>query len=626
MRFSDIAILSRANSHAEPFVQALKHYGIPFKYAGPKGLYSRPEIAELISYLRILADHTDDLSMYGLLKMDLWRLTARELVDIMRSARRLKTPVMRFLEDQWSCTVGEDLSIDGEPSNLLKEIVSEEHREHLKELLQLIGKGMSMLRSGSSIGETLFEYFKESGIMKSLLSKEDDAQALFQVQNISKYFEMIKSFEDSNHGASVSDYVDYLNYSIEIGENPSTESDALEGYDAVNIMSVHRSKGLEFPVVFLVNLVSERFPTRNRGDSIPIPDALIKDHIADVDTSEEHRREERRLFYVGATRAQELLYLTAARFYGDAKRAKKPSVFLDELLNRKVVEEFGADKDSANEKSDFVVHVSTENDDIEFKQLRGLDPQTVSYSQLDTYETCPKRYKYSYIYKIPGRPSSSLAFGLSIHNSLRSFYSQLKNYQEGLQGFAKEPQLNDLLQYYDQKWITEGYDSLEHEKARKEFGQSILKDFYREQFDPQSVTVGLEVSFRYQLKDIILKGMIDRIDVLEEKNGQKIVELIDYKTGKLKSEADVRDNVQLAIYSIVAEEVFGYKVRSASLIFVEHGAKISVNIGQERKDEVKEHILHLVERIRQMDFVATPGFHCSYCDYREICEDALADI
>src|SRR5690606_29520961 len=111
-------------------------------------------------------------------------------------------------------------------------------------------------------------------------------------------------------------------------------------YDAVNILTVHSAKGLEFPVVYLANLVSDRFPSQNRRDTIPIPDGLIMESLTDLDEREEHMQEERRLFYVGATRAKEKLYLTAANFYGGAKRKKKGSVFLAELLDRDVSEEF----------------------------------------------------------------------------------------------------------------------------------------------------------------------------------------------------------------------------------------------------------------------------------------------
>ena len=104
----------------------------------------------------------------------------------------------------------------------------------------------------------------------------------------------------------------------------------LKDRNAVNILTVHSSKGLEFKIVFLVNLVSDRFPTRERNEKIPLPDGIIKETVPfDTDF---HLEEERRLFYVGMTRAKERLYFTAANYYGAGKRAKKISPFIYEAL------------------------------------------------------------------------------------------------------------------------------------------------------------------------------------------------------------------------------------------------------------------------------------------------------
>src|SRR5258708_26532415 len=107
---------------------------------------------------------------------------------------------------------------------------------------------------------------------------------------------------------------------MELGESPiATETDWSDN-NAVNILTIHSSKGLEFPVVFLVSLVTLRFPTRDRKEQIPVPEQLIKEVLPEGDYN---LQEERRLFYIGATRARDRLFLTAAQFYGDGRREIK---------------------------------------------------------------------------------------------------------------------------------------------------------------------------------------------------------------------------------------------------------------------------------------------------------------
>ncbi len=626
--FSDIAILVRAHSHTEDIVKTLRRYGIPYKFGGARGLYSRPEVQDLISYLRVVGDYTDDISIYNVLSMDLWGIQTRELIEIFRSARRMKMSVFAMFEEIWSVKIGKDLIQENSMSiisELGDQILSQQAQNSIWKLLCLIQESFQLMKDKVDITKTLFNYFKNSGYMDQLLQK-DDAETLFKIQNMGKYFELIQKYEKDNPGTNLFEYLDYLDYSINIGETPSIDADSLDEYDAVNIMTVHGSKGLEFPVVFVASLVSDRFPTRGRGNSLGIPKDLIKDIVSDVDDKTEQLREERRLFYVASTRAKELLYLTGAKLYGDAKRKKKPSVFLYEFMDSDISEFFNLnDKDRHNDINiDTLKFLDQESTiEIDIEQIPQLLPKTISYSLINDYETCPKKFKYRYILGIPTPPSSVLGFGSSVHHTLKAFYTLVETYQQSLTGFEKVPSVDDLLRIYDEKWISAGYDNKEHENLRKEFGRKKLKEYYDKFFDEKIVLLGVETAVRYHLEDVVLKGFIDRIDLLEIKEGVKHVEVIDYKTGSVKEEKDLKKNLQLLLYAVIAEESLGYKVDKASLIFIEHGVKISLDINDKLKQTGKDRVLDAVKLIRKGEFGPTPNYLCKYCEYRDICEDAL---
>ncbi len=323
-KLSDIAILVRANSHSESVIQNLRYFGIPYKIGGSRGLYFRDEIKILISFLRVLTDYKDEVSMYHLLSMAEWKLSPREFLEINRVAREDRVAVLEELEGVFGIKLGE--STDFNISNLGEKIFSTEAREGIKNFLNILDKCIRMLKENSSVGEVLYFFVQESGYLKNLVEEKENLSE-FKINNLSRYFNTIKEYEKNSPDSNIYEYVDYLNYCIEVGDSPLVDQMDLGEYDAVNILTVHGAKGLEFPVVFLINLVSDRFPSQNRKDTIPIPDALIKEALTGLDEREEHLQEERRLFYVGATRAKEKLYLTASNFYGNAKRKKKGVYF-----------------------------------------------------------------------------------------------------------------------------------------------------------------------------------------------------------------------------------------------------------------------------------------------------------
>lgn len=621
LKFSDIALLVRANAHAEEFIQSFRLLGVPYKFSGQRGLYNRPEVAVLISFLRLLKDYKDGTSMFNLLRLDLWNLDDRDIINLFMEAKRRRISVFELIEELWGVEVGRD--IEGEPLNLREKLLSQEGIEGITKFLEIFRESYQWLVAGRNTGQILYLFFKESGLLESY-TKEDTSENQFKVQNISKFFDLIKKFERDNKGSTVYDYLDYLEYSIDVGETPSVDQDVFVDFDAVNIYTVHGSKGLEFPVVFMVNLAKGRFPSVDRSDRLPISLDLIKEKLPDEENNPGNLQEERRLFYVGATRAKDLLYLSVAQYYGEGKRKTSSSIFLDELLNRKVGDEVAKFSES---KSNNVLdwgnkYSATPADTIDYTLFKKHLGKRLSYSEISEYEKCPKKYMYKYVYNIPTFQSSAASFGSTIHLVLKDFYKLHKSSTEGLEGIVALPTLEDLYYLYDKHWNPYGYDSKEHEKNRKEKGMKLLKRFYEEIYTKNEKILDLERKFNFAIEDIVINGMIDRIDVLDSKD--ESVELIDYKTGNTRDQKDVDNDLQLAIYAVFAKESLKFKKVTASLLFIEHGIKLETEIPDEKLKIVKEKILSIAKLIQKSHFTATPNYMtCKFCDYNSICEDAL---
>ena len=562
--YKDFAILARANNHLDVFVAALKRYGIPYQLLGNRGLFDQDEVRTLIFFLKVIVDPTDTPSLFQLLHAEVFQVKPDLLLEMLRLSKNER--------------------------KTLWQIVQESSRAH--EGLQLLVKEVAQARQRAikeSAAPILFDFVQQTGYVTQFL-KDETLENQLKLKNLNLFFNLLKRFESEHQEDTLVDGVEYLDLLIEAGENPAQAE--IEDIDTVNLLTVHSAKGLEFPVVFVANLVADRFPTRNRGDQIKIPDNLIKESLPSGDY---HLQEERRLFYVACTRAKD---------YGGA-REKRLSGFVKEL-GVKIEEE-----KAAEDKQLSWLEVPPE---AIIKPRRIIDGKLrldfISYSQIETFNTCPLKYKYRYILQVPAKPHHALTFGQSIHYTLRDFH---RFEQKG-----QTPNLETLLYLYEKHFLPLGYDSLEHREARFEAGKKALTSYfkvYKDQFKGKPYL--LEQKFRVNLAGVWLIGKIDRIDKLN----QYKFELIDYKTGELKEQNKVDKDAQLTIYKMAAQTALRIDVGNLALYFIEANKKLLTRRTNEQLEEKKEEIIKTIEKMRQSKFEATPAypFPCSWCEYNRIC-------
>ncbi|MGB9637447.1 MAG: ATP-dependent helicase, partial [Microgenomates group bacterium] len=494
--YKDFAILVRANNHAEPFIRILARKGIPYQFLGPGMLFRQPEVKDLIAYLSVLYNYEDNVAMYRLLSMDFWGLSGRELATLMNLMKKLNLSLFEACEK----IVEKNGDLSAFDKNLAKSAIDEKTLKILTDLITMIHRHQDLVKRETA-GQILYYFLEDSGMIKTLTDYKTVRDER-KVQNIAKFFDKLKTYEVEHEDASIYAVVDFINLSMELGESPLASDIDWTENNAVNILTVHSAKGLEFPVVFLVNLVDKRFPTVERREQIPIPDALVKEILPKGDY---HLEEERRLFYVGMTRAKDRLYLTAANYYGEGKREKKLSPFVAEALGVSSIKNQVLRKD--NQLSIFDFKPSFEIQDTKYK-IQNTPISYLSYSQIDTFNTCPLQYKYRYILRIPTPPSAALSFGDTIHQTMRDFY------QRAIAG--QNPTKEDLLKILEENWSPLGYPSKAHEEKYKKEGKKILSEFYDKSYDPRVLPLALEQVFAVKISPTLkIGGRIDRIDRVE---------------------------------------------------------------------------------------------------------------
>lgn len=597
MEFKDFAILIRANKHSEAFVRALERYQMPYQFLGPGMLFQRPEIKDLIAYLKVLYDFTDSVSLYRVLSMDIWNLNARDIIALINLAKKSNISLFEQLEK-----IQEVSLINTDSKNKLisfVEMVHEQQKQIAKE----------------SAGQILYYFLEDSGILKKIIdykSQQEEKKAL----NITKFFDKIKSFEASHEDASVFAVVDYLDLAMSMGESPlAAEVDWTEN-NAINILTIHSAKGLEFPVVILPNLVEGRFPSRERRDKIPIPDELIKEILPEGDY---HLQEERRLFYVGLTRAKQKLILSAAHFYGEGKRERKPSPFIGEALGQDwktnllisaTTSQIPLFEWSKKEKIESDLQVTTKSKTV-------ID--YLSYSAIETFKICPLHFKLRYILRLSTPPSVAQSMGNSVHNALRDYYvsskiNQLKN---------KSDQRDFLWKLLEKNWIRQGYTSKQHQQESLEQAKKYLEAYLNTALHQTANPKYLEKSFSFRIDPSLkILGKFDRIDDLGEGN----VEVIDYKTGlNIPSKREVDQNLQMTLYALAASQsgILGINVDKIKLsfYFFDTSTIISTVRTKQQLEDSKKNLIRIRDEIRESDFRCSKGVICENCEYKMFCNE-----
>ena len=609
--YRDFAVLVRANNHAEPFMRALSRKGIPYQFLGPGRLFKQPEIVDLISYLKVLYNFEDSVAFYKILSMNYFDIPPRDLASIGNFARRYNISLFE------ACEKANEI------------FLNKETKEKINKLLEQIKKHLGLVRKESA-GQLLYYFLESTGLLVKMLSPESP-EAEKKAMNISRFFDKLKTYEVDHEDATVPAVVDWLELSSELGESPLAANIDWNDVNAVNILTAHSAKGLEFPVVFLVNLVSQRFPTTEKREQIPIPEKLIKEVLP---VGDYHIEEERRLFYVGMTRAKELLYLTAADYYGEGKRGKRLSPFIFESLGDKAVT-----SEQSVAKVDQLSFLDYESKMKPAEALakvgEALHIDYLSYSQIETFEICPLHYKLRYIYKVPTPPSASQSFGTSMHATLKDFYEIAQNDRSHFAKASRDHLENLILQILEKGWIKEGYKDKKHEKDFFEKGKLYLSGFLKDEFNPKNLPVTFEQPFVLPLRSLARRGVvpsaslkiggkIDRVDQLADGS----IEIIDYKTGAtIPSQSEVDKNLQLSFYALAASSIpqppFGIKPEKIrlSLYFLDNQEKISTTRTKEQLKEAVAEIFKVRGEIEKSDFKCSGHLFCqSKCEYSLFCK------
>ncbi|HEX5531361.1 MAG TPA: ATP-dependent DNA helicase, partial [Methylomirabilota bacterium] len=444
--YRDFAILVRANNDADHYLRALNMRGIPWTFSGNAGLYGRPEVRLLIAFLRTVAHPDDSVSLHYLASSEVYQVPIVDLTKCATYADRKH----RWLFDVLR-TVPEEVAITEEGAGAVARLVADLQRY------------MELAREHPT-GEVLYQFLVDSGLMTRYAKAPAELEQ--EVQNVSKFFTRVKDAARVLKYDNVREFVNHLDALIDAGDDPAV-AEADTETPAVHVLTVHKAKGLEWPVVFMVDCAQNRFPSTRRSDPLEMPPGLIKDLLP---TGDFHEQEERRLFYVGMTRAKERLYLTSAEDLGGRRKWKVSQFVLEALdLPKDAARPFRAQPiEQLRRLAPPPEHVG-----LGLAPIPDDEPLAVSHNQIDDYETCPLKYQYVHILRVPLRQHHSVVYGSALHKAVE-FYLRRR-------AAGNYTSLEDFLRAFDDAWRNEGFLTREHEEQRKQAGVEALTRFYHEE-------------------------------------------------------------------------------------------------------------------------------------------------
>jgi DNA helicase-2/ATP-dependent DNA helicase PcrA len=620
----DHAILVRANGHADPILRALNMAGIPWRFSGTSGLYARPEVRLLLAFLRAVADLESSVDVYALAASDVYGLGGEDLTAIVNMARRRNRSVWAILDE-----------VDRQPGILR---LAAETRATVHRLVADL-RGYAEAAHAGPAGELLYRFLRASGILARLVGTDTPA-AEEQLQNIARFFEIVRSQSALLADDRAVFVAPHLATLIEAGDDPATaelDPDA----DAVAVLTVHKAKGLEFPIVFLPGMVAGRFPSGGKGDALGLPAGLGRGLPP---TPEMSLAEERRLCYVAMTRARDELILTHAADYGGA-RARRVSPFVLEALDLPAA----AGVPGAGARSTTPVERLATFEPSAATPIAPegpiTEPLSLSFYQVDDYLTCPLKYKYAHVLRVPLAPHHAIVYGAALHKAVQLFHH---HHAKG--HVMSETELDEV---FDSAWSNEGFMSRDHEEARLTAGRAALRRFREAQLQPDAVIpTYVEREFSFTLGGDRVRGRWDRVDVepIEAGTatpaaatapsadvvsptlgilGPERVTITDYKSSDVRDPAKARqrarDSLQLQIYAMGYEAMTGRLPDAIALHFLESGLVGKVEVDPKRLAKAREKIAGAAAGMRARDYTPRPDYlACTYCAFRDICPSSVA--
>ncbi|MAF36399.1 hypothetical protein CL622_04745, partial [archaeon] len=575
-----IALLYRTNKDPLNLLSLLDNLSIPYQISSGNNILDQVHIQQLTKLLKFLNDPSQDRLLFDLLISPFTQIDSFDLLKLSRYSYRHRLPLFDLIK---------------KPPLKLKKDTAKKLKKFLKNLADC-QRDLSNLPFDKSFNSIIrrFNYLPQ-------LLKKNNIVAIKQLDQFYNFLH--RQFDQGFSFPQILDRLDLLNQN-----DISIQKDNFDQkIKAINLMTVHKAKGLEFEHVFVFQTIDKKWGNNRNYTSLKLPFGIIETETMSsvTDTNEE----ERRLFYVALTRAKKQIHLSYSKTRENG-RPQLPSIFLSEI-NPDLIEIVKTPK--GLETSALTTRFSLSKNKIFHAQAAKLylkDYLTNHYrlniSHLNSYLTCPFCFYYKTILRIPAVKNKSLSFGTAVHFALKHLYDQQKKQQKTIS-------LAEFIQAFKSALKKEKLSPSDHQDVLTT-ATINLPDYYhhyKKTFSPDCLSEYDFGKSKIFVDGIPITGKIDRIQPLPGfTDNLPHALVVDYKTGQpdYKSIGPDSDYYrQLVFYKILAnnDTSFPFHVTSGLIDFIQknkQGKFVQKKINFQPKDtsnlrllikEVYAKILHL---------------------------------
>jgi len=612
---------------------AMEERGIPFHLAGPAALFQRPEVRDAIAWLRALADPEDSAAVARALTRPPTELASADLARLTTIARRRKVDMVSACE-----------------AALESPQIPPEGRERIQSFLKLYSEASAALeeRRADVFVRRLIE---RVGLRRQRLFAAEPEVAE-RLLGLSRLAELAATWARREPHGSTRDFVRYLSAVAEAGMEPAGGAEP-RSPGTVCGLGRRAAKGTEFDHVFALgdtgdavqarsDLVLSRIGREEDGgtgseelheeelfgpaEGLHATYRKLREEVLEASWKAGRELSEPRLDTVvdvnrAIARHLELLKLAALAQRPGEEATSEAVEAVNGLLRQIATPEQQAELD-ASPLDAYLLDSERERDGRQrliaarhepslegFLPRRGDGALSLSASDLDLYLTCPLKYKFTRVFGIPQEPTINQRFGILIHNVLERFHKD----GPGEDGHER------LMDLFESGWRRSGFGSSDDELQFRDKARAAMNLYWEREREAEGEPVWLERKFDIKIGPHHVRGRVDRVDCLPDGSH----ELIDYKTGERKSEADLESDLQLALYRLAAREAWDIDAATGSYYYVLDAEKVAAPIKPDDAERVERTVLEVGEGVLSQDFEPRPApTTCSWCDYRLICPAA----